>query len=137
MMMEKSNDSIQHYESEYYDPAKAHEYYLRKRQLKGRTTRSMSDKQKEAWTYAKDNITEKKKLKMEELRTQAKEARERISQKLGKYSSASSEERKQIRDSLKAAIEAIRAEYESIYQKEYDKILSGIKGKKSKKKKKS
>ena len=31
------NNEILHYASPYYDPVKAHEYYMKHRQLKGRT----------------------------------------------------------------------------------------------------
>lgn len=49
---------LAHYASEYYDPAKAREYYLKTRELKGRRSGSglKSDKKKEAWAYAKDKI---------------------------------------------------------------------------------
>ena len=30
------NEPLQHYASPYYDPVKAHEYYMRTRELKGR-----------------------------------------------------------------------------------------------------
>lgn len=52
--MEK-NDELYHYASQYYDPVKAHEYYMEHRELKGRST-GMSDTQREGWTYAKKQI---------------------------------------------------------------------------------
>lgn len=62
-MADRAGEFIQsflsHYASEYYDPAKAREYYLKTRELKGRRSGSglKSDKKKEAWAYAKDKIT--------------------------------------------------------------------------------
>ena len=34
---------LRHYASPYYDPEKAHEYYMRTRELKGRSTTSLND----------------------------------------------------------------------------------------------
>ena len=40
-----------------YDPQKAHEYYMKHRKLKGkRSTRKFTQKQKEQWAYAKDQL---------------------------------------------------------------------------------
>lgn len=36
-MMPK-DDEIYHYASKYYDPVKAHEYYMQRRELKGRVS---------------------------------------------------------------------------------------------------
>lgn len=61
---------IAHYASEYYDPAKAHEYYLKNRELKGQRStsgltikgnRGRSEQRKQAWAYAKNQINEKHK----------------------------------------------------------------------------
>lgn len=134
-----TREALMHYASQYYDPAKAHEYYLKTRELKGRTTNGMSDAQKEAWGYAKEEITKEKNSKMEELRTKAKEARDQIAEKLAQYADknlkqqASKAERERIVKELKDAIESVRAEYEKIYDKEYDNIKANIKGKEPKK----
>lgn len=93
-MMEPFEDSLAHYASENYDPVKAREYYLRTRELKGRqSTKGMSDTQKEAWSYTKNKIGNDKKAeltsssnaqkaKLEQLRNQADETRNRIRKKL-------------------------------------------------------
>jgi hypothetical protein len=84
---------LAHYASEFYDPVKAHEYYMKNRQLKGRSTSGMSDEQKEAWEYTKDQISTKKQTdikttqdatakQIEQLQLQAAEVRQRISDKL-------------------------------------------------------
>ena len=92
--MAHNDDSIAHYSSQYYDPAKAHEYYMRNRELKGaRSTKGMSDTQKEAWDYSKNQMGEAKKSELtstqeammrrnEALRQQAKESAERITEKI-------------------------------------------------------
>lgn len=59
---------LAHYASEYYDPAKAREYYLRTRELKGRRSGSdlKTDSKKQAWAYAKNKITEERKELLKE-----------------------------------------------------------------------
>lgn len=87
-------DVLMHYASPYYDPQKAHEYYMKNRELKGkRSTSKLSDEGKKVWSYTKENITSEKKSKIEdkkekqnstieELRSNAAATRERISEKL-------------------------------------------------------
>lgn len=85
---------LRHYASKYYDPVKAHEYYMRTRELKGRrSTSKLSEEGKKVWSYTKNQITEEKKSKVEaekeaknqkteELREKASATRERITAKL-------------------------------------------------------
>lgn len=88
-MRSRVEEFIAHYASEYYDPVKAREYYLRTRELKGRQPKLETDTQKEAWGYASNQITEKRaeekksaaeaqQAKLEQLQVKAKETQERI-----------------------------------------------------------
>lgn len=53
---------LAHYASPYYDPVKAREYYLRTRELKGKqSTAELTDNEKQAWAYARNQIGEAKK----------------------------------------------------------------------------
>jgi len=91
---ERVQNFIAHYSSANYDPVKAHEYYLKNRELKGRqSTAGMSDTQKEAWSYAKNQIGDKKKAdlnkatvdnkkRLENLRATSEATRKRIQEKL-------------------------------------------------------
>lgn len=55
-----------HYASEYYDPAKAREYYLRTRELKGRTAGNLKTENKKiGWQYAKNQIDAQKKTTLD------------------------------------------------------------------------
>ena len=54
---------LRHYASPYYDPQKAHEYYMRTRELKGRSTTSLNDEGKKIWSYTKNNIKRPQKSK--------------------------------------------------------------------------
>jgi hypothetical protein len=81
---------LAHYSSEYYDPQKAHEYYLQNRELKGqqstadltvkyatkskrgnktvlKVNKAASERRKEAWTYAKNQIGQHKKADLKAL----------------------------------------------------------------------
>ena len=93
-MPSESDEYLEHYASKYYDPAKAREYYLKTRKLKGRhSTKGFSEKQHAGWAYAKDKIAADKKAELAklsddnkarkmQLRQQAKASRERIREKL-------------------------------------------------------
>ena len=81
---------LRHYASPYYDPQKAHEYYMRTRELKGRSTTSLNDDGKKIWSYTKNNIKsekaakvkeeqEKRDQKITELREKAEATKEQIS----------------------------------------------------------
>ena len=66
------SDSIAHYASPYYDPVKAHEYYERTKELKGRSTgTSLNDAGKEAKTYVKNQINEKRDQDLKDAETQS------------------------------------------------------------------
>lgn len=57
---------IIHYASPYYDPVKAHEYYMKNRELKGRqSTAGLNDEGKAAAKYVKNQLTTERKGKVE------------------------------------------------------------------------
>lgn len=140
--------SLQHYASPYYDPVKAHEYYMRTRELKGRrSSNKLSDEGKKVWSYTRESIKEEKKAKVEGekekqkqeaevLRERASAVRKGITERLkalGKEKASA--ERKRVAVELKAAIAATReayqaakasldSSYEEIYQREFDKIAA-------------
>lgn len=59
-------NEILHYASPYYDPVKAHEYYMKHRELKGRTsTAGLNDEGKAAASYVKEQLTAERKSKVE------------------------------------------------------------------------
>lgn len=95
------NEPLKHYASPYYDPVKAHEYYMRTRELKGRrSTTKLNDEGKKVWAYTKNEISgkkkekvkEKRKQKIAELRAKAKVTREQISAKLKELNAQLTEE---------------------------------------------
>ena len=123
----KNDEYLEHYASPYYDPVKAHEYYMRTRQLKGRrSTAKLSDEGKKVWAYTKNSISEEKKAKTEKARNKrdakiqkhrekAKQTRERITKKLKQLNERLSSDSKRSREILsvekQGQIEKIRERY--------------------------
>jgi hypothetical protein len=59
---------LKHYASPYYDPVKAHEYYMKNRELKGRkSTTTLNDEGKAAAEYVKNQLDDERKSKVEAL----------------------------------------------------------------------
>lgn len=106
---------LRHYASPYYDPVKAHEYYMENRELKGRrSTTNLSDEGKKAWSYTKNEITAEKKekitaeqeansKKVAALRENASAMRERISARLKELNEALTEKAAQRKASIESS----------------------------------
>lgn len=147
--------SIVHAESR-YDPVKAHEYYERTKQLKGRGRRGkLSDKQKAGVAYTKhvvgedrkqalERAAQENKASVEQLRQKAQARREEIRQKLQEIIEKLSEEasvtREKITDDVQAKIDALpdapenltkaqRSEFAAKRREEIAKIRGEAKGK--------
>lgn len=68
----ESEIDLMHYASPYYDPVKAHEYYMKHRELKKRkSVATLNDKGKEAARYVKDQLTSERKEKQQDVRDEA------------------------------------------------------------------
>lgn len=138
------NRILKHYASEYYDPVKAHEYYEKHKELKGRrSTAKLDDEGKEIWSYTKDQITEAKKAEVrsetdkknqtiEQHRAEAKATRERISQRLKELQAhlksmstkgLSAEERERVLGEK----QAMREQYRTDAATEREKVTSDLK----------
>lgn len=91
---------LRHYASPYYDPQKAHEYYMRTRELKGRSTTSLNDEGKKIWSYTKNNIKSEKTAKV-------KEEQEKRDQKITELRAKADATKKQISSRLKELNEAL------------------------------
>ena len=63
---ELDDEELKHYASPYYDPVKAHEYYMKNRELKGRrSTAKLNDEGKKAASYVKERLTTERKQKVQ------------------------------------------------------------------------
>ncbi len=96
------DEYLAHYASKYYDPIKAHEYYMQHRKLKGRRpTSALSDEGKEVWEYTKDAITTEKKSKIEEEKNKHKQTTQELRDKATQVKSDISEKLKQLNETLR------------------------------------
>lgn len=63
------DESLKHYASPYYDPVKAHEYYMRNRELKGenskKSTAGLNDEGKAVAQYVKNQLDTERKSKVD------------------------------------------------------------------------
>lgn len=69
--LNEDEDELQHYASPYYDSVKAHEYYLKTRELKGRrSTAKLNEEGKIAARYVREQLSNERKQKVESHREQ-------------------------------------------------------------------
>jgi len=78
-MIFRDGPNLIHYASKYYDPVKAHEYYMRTRELKGRrSTANLDEEGKKAWKYVKPKIMAERKKKLDDIKTSREQRLEQI-----------------------------------------------------------
>ena len=82
----EEEDELAHYASPYYDPVKAHEYYMRTRELKGQknSTAGLNEEGKGAATYVKGQIEGERKLRTEAAKTTRRQNMESATEKARK-----------------------------------------------------
>lgn len=134
------------YASKYYDPAKAHEYYLKRRELKGKNSRSstagLNEQGKIAAKEVKEAIKAEKKAYMDELKNKFNEKIKQLREAMKGRSKGTKEKYKQmiaeLREKYKATKDAAKEAFNEKYLKELDAIKndSGMKKGKSSGKKK-
>lgn len=128
------------YASKYYDPVKAHEYYLKHRKLKGQSerisTKGLNDEGKNAAKYVKEQIQAEKKEYNKQLSEQLKQ---KIAELKESLKGASKEERAeavaQLRQQYKEMKEKAKEAFAEKYAKEMDAIKADPKFKGGNKKK--
>lgn len=112
-----SADELCHYASPYYDPVKAHEYYMRTREPKGKnSTAGLNEKGKEAATYVKEQISSEQKQKAENLKTERgttlsthkAEMQREIASLRAKLKGMSKEERAKNKTAVRREIDSLR-----------------------------
>lgn len=115
-----NNDYLAHYASPYYDPVKAHEYYMKTRKLKGKqgvSTAGLNDTGKEAQTYVQKTIGEERqreirkhaKAQNEKAKTYADRAKSQISALSERLRNMSPAERKYRAGAIRQAVDRIRS----------------------------
>lgn len=102
------------YASEHYDPQKAHEYYEKHKQLKGRNSRTSTSGLNEAGKIAakevREGIKEEKKEFLQKLKEQMQT---KIDQLKAQLKGMSKEERKKRREEIMGKIKGLREENKS------------------------
>lgn len=92
---------LEHYASKYYDPVKAHEYYMRTRELVGRrSARNLNKEGKQTWKYVRTQILEERKQQMTNIRNQKKV-------EIQSFRESAKVKQKAITDSIKQEIEIL------------------------------
>lgn len=97
----EEEDELSHYASPYYDPVKAHEYYMKTRELKGRktSTAGLNDEGKGAATYVKGQIEGERKLRTEAASTTRRQNLESATEKAQKaISTGAANTRRKVND---------------------------------------
>lgn len=113
-----NGSELKHYSSPYYDPIKAHEYYMRTRQLKGRrSTAGLNDEGKAAVKYVRSRLQEEKKATVSTSREKKTESLKRQREKTKAEIKTHKEQTQSKIDSIKASIKAM-SPAERRYKKE-------------------
>jgi len=77
--LDDDEKDLKHYASPYYDPVKAHEYYLKNRELTGRkSTAKLNDAGKNAAQYVKERLTTERKSRVQSHKDQTDSQIERL-----------------------------------------------------------
>lgn len=99
---DEDDDILEHYASPYYDPVKAHEYYMRTRKLKGRSSTSgLNEEGRKVAKYVRNQLNEERKRKVEDSENQRDSEIENVRER-------TSAEIEKLRNETDAASEAYR-----------------------------
>lgn len=98
---------LMHYASPYYDPVKAHEYYMKHRELKKRkSVATLNDKGKEAARYVKEQLTSERKEKQQDVRDEANADVSSVKDQAARNIESAREKKKQQIENHKAVMNA-------------------------------
>ena len=102
----------------YYDPQKAHEYYMKHRKVKGntRSTKGFDTGQKESWAMAKDKLSQKHKAINKSITEDVQQKRKQLSEQTKNKIDAlrqrmkgmSKEEKAAFKESIQGVIDTLR-----------------------------
>lgn len=98
---------LEHYASPYYDPVKAHEYYMKHRELIGRrSTSTLNDKGKEAARYVREQLKTERKSKQDRVTRRTQKDISSVTESTNASIQSARERKKQQIENHKAAMEA-------------------------------
>lgn len=97
------DEFLEHYASKYYDPVKAHEYYMRTRELKNkREAESLkTTKQREIWQVSKDSIAKAKAAEVKTAQDAMKTASENTKRLAERYKAQVAAKREKLAEEVK------------------------------------
>ena len=97
------DEFLEHYASKYYDPVKAHEYYMRTRELKNqRAAESLKNaKQREIWQVSKDSIAKAKAAEVKTAQDAMKTASENTKRLTERYKAQVAAKREKLAEEVK------------------------------------
>lgn len=103
----ESSLELKHYASPYYDPVKAHEYYMRNRELIGRrSTSGLNEEGKKAARYVKEQLTSERKEKQQDVKDEATADISSVKSQAQRNIESARERKKQQLENHKAAMDA-------------------------------
>lgn len=106
---ESVDDFLQHYASKYYDPVKAHEYYMRTRELKGRTsTAGLNESGREAASYIRKQLNAERDSKIQSDKSKSEST-------ISGLKSAKKSETDRIKSEAQAEVERLKAKKQEAF----------------------
>ena len=116
-----------HYASPYYDPVKAHEYYMKNRQLKGkRSTAGLNEKGRKAASYVKAQINKKRDSSISEIKSSKDQAISEVKSQIEELKSLSKEEKEAKRTEINEHISILRDQAKSEKERIKEELASRI-----------
>lgn len=131
-----SDEEMMHYASPYYDPVKAHEYYMRTRELKGRTsTAKLNDAGKAAAQYVKNRLNEERKGKVEEHKTLTDNTKDRLKDQNKATMESSTAQMKSKIESLRNQLKSLNPQQKAKYKESIQAQITSLREENSLKRK--
>lgn len=125
--VKREENSLKHYASPYYDPVKAHEYYMRTRELKGRgSTAGLNEEGKDAAKYVKEQLTTERKEKVGEHKAQTQSAIDRLKDEKTSYVEGHRTQMQSKIDSLKSRLKGMSGDEKRHYSVQMKKTIAAL-----------
>lgn len=122
---------LKHYASPYYDPVKAHEYYMKNRELKNRKSTSMLNEEgRSAAKYIREQLDAEKKSKIDQSNASTNASiaaeRESVQSKIKAEKESIAGKVEQHKQQVQSKIDALWAKYENMSGEEQEKYLDQL-----------
>ena len=122
---------LKHYASPYYDPVKAHEYYMKNRELKNRKSTSMLNEEgRSAAKYIREQLDAEKKSKIDQSNASTNASiaaeRESVQSKIKAEKESIAGKVEQHKEQVQSKIDALWAKYENMSGEEQEKYLDQL-----------